>query len=62
MRISTARTARTSSKPSASAAPSRVADLIRRFTSLASLGRLDEVFRQFKLVNVSGDILNFWKR
>lgn len=38
------------------------ADLIRRFASLASLGRFDEVFRQFKLVNVVGDILNFWKR
>ena len=38
------------------------ADLIRRFAAVASLGRFDEIFRQFKLVNVVGDILNFWKR
>ena len=38
------------------------ADLIRRFAAVASVGRFDELFRQFKLGNVVGDILNFWKR
>jgi hypothetical protein len=38
------------------------ADLLRRFAAVASLGRFEEVFRQFKLANVVGDILNFWKR
>jgi len=38
------------------------ADLIRRFAAVASLGRLDEVFQQFKLANVVGDFLSFWKR
>jgi 15-cis-phytoene desaturase len=34
------------------------ADLMRRFASLASLGKLDEIFKQFKLVNVVGGILS----
>jgi hypothetical protein len=34
------------------------ADLMRRFAALANLGKLDEIFKQFRLVNVVGGILS----
>jgi uncharacterized protein with NAD-binding domain and iron-sulfur cluster len=37
------------------------ADLLRQFASLANLGRVDEIFRQFSLVNLVGGLLNRWK-
>ncbi|HEY3496583.1 MAG TPA: FAD-dependent oxidoreductase [Polyangiaceae bacterium] len=37
------------------------ADMLRRFASLASLGKFDEIFGQFKLVNVVGGLLSRWK-
>jgi len=37
------------------------ADLLRKFAALANLGKLDELFRQFKLVNLVGGLLSRWK-
>jgi 15-cis-phytoene desaturase len=37
------------------------AELMRRFAALASFGKIDELFRQFKLVNVVGGLLNRFK-
>ncbi len=37
------------------------AELMRRFASLVSLGKLDEIMRQFKLVNVVGGLLGRFK-